>query len=34
MSQIAEAGRKGEKIRSDAWVKVEPKNEGGITHVR
>jgi citrate lyase subunit beta / citryl-CoA lyase len=30
MSQVAEAGRKGEKIRSDAWVKVEPQNEGGI----
>jgi citrate lyase subunit beta / citryl-CoA lyase len=30
MPKIGEAGRRGEKVRSDAWVKVEPKARGGL----
>jgi len=30
MSRIAEAGRRGEKVRSDCWVQVEPKGRGGL----
>lgn len=30
MPKIAEAGRRGEKVRSDAWVRVEPKTRGGL----
>ncbi len=30
MSHVAEAGRRGEKIRSDCWVQVEPKLQGGL----
>ena len=31
MSQGAEAGRRGESVRSDCWVRVEPRSEGGLT---
>ena len=30
MSHAAEAGRRGEKARSDCWVKVEPSSQGGL----
>ncbi|MEW5765675.1 MAG: aldolase/citrate lyase family protein [Acidobacteriota bacterium] len=30
MNEIGEAGRRGEKVRSDGWVRVEPKARGGI----
>jgi citrate lyase subunit beta/citryl-CoA lyase len=30
MTKIAEAGRRGDKVRSDCWVQVEPKGRGGI----
>ncbi len=30
MKAIGEAGRRGDKIRSDCWVQVEPKARGGI----
>lgn len=30
MTRIAEAGRRGETVRSDGWVKVEPRTRGGL----
>jgi len=30
MSHGAEAGRRGEKVRSDCWVRVEPRPRGGL----
>jgi citrate lyase subunit beta/citryl-CoA lyase len=30
MAQIGEAGRRGEKVRSDCWVRVEPRARGGL----
>jgi citrate lyase subunit beta/citryl-CoA lyase len=30
MSGIGEAGRRGEQVRSDCWVRVEPKSRGGL----
>jgi citrate lyase subunit beta/citryl-CoA lyase len=30
MAKIAEAGRRGSQIRSDAWVRIEPKKSGGL----
>jgi citrate lyase subunit beta/citryl-CoA lyase len=30
MTKIGEAGRRGDKVRSDAWVRVEPKSRGGL----
>lgn len=30
MAEIAEAGRRGENVRSDCWVQVEPKARGGL----
>lgn len=30
MSVIGEAGKRGDKVRSDAWVRVEPKERGGL----
>lgn len=30
MNHVAEAGRRGEKVRSDCWVQVEPKLQGGL----
>jgi citrate lyase subunit beta/citryl-CoA lyase len=30
MAQIAEAGRRGETVRSDCWVRVEPRARGGL----
>jgi citrate lyase subunit beta / citryl-CoA lyase len=30
MSQIGEAGRRGEKVRSDCWVQVAPNPRGGL----
>ncbi|MGA9753481.1 MAG: aldolase/citrate lyase family protein [Acidobacteriota bacterium] len=30
MGAIAEAGRRGEKVRSDCWVRVEPTSRGGL----
>lgn len=30
MARIAEAGRRGDKVRSDCWVQVEPKTRGGL----
>ncbi len=30
MAKMAEAGRRGDKVRSDCWVQVEPKTRGGL----
>ena len=30
MSRVAEAGQRGESIRSDCWVRVEPRASGGL----
>jgi len=30
MQMIGEAGRRGDKVRSDCWVQVEPKTRGGV----
>jgi len=30
MPKIGEAGKRGDKVRSDAWVRVEPKERGGL----
>ncbi len=30
MTRTGEAGRRGEKVRSDCWVRVEPKTRGGL----
>ncbi len=30
MTKIAEAGRRGEKVRGDCWARVEPKARGGL----
>ena len=30
MSRLAEAGQRGERIRSDCWVRVEPRADGGL----
>ena len=30
MNRTAEAGRRGEAVRSDCWVRVEPKTRGGL----
>jgi citrate lyase subunit beta/citryl-CoA lyase len=30
MSHVAEAGRRGEGVRSDCWVRVEPRSGGGL----
>jgi citrate lyase subunit beta / citryl-CoA lyase len=30
MIKAAEAGRRGEKVKADAWVRVEPKTEAGL----
>ncbi len=30
MTQTAEAGRRGDKVRSDCWVRIEPKTRGGL----
>ncbi len=30
MSRVAEAGQQGESIRSDCWVRVEPRADGGL----
>ena len=30
MSRIAEAGQRGEKVRSDCWVRLEPRTSGGL----
>lgn len=30
MSPIAEAGQRGEKVRSDCWVRLEPRTSGGL----
>lgn len=30
MTKIAEAGRRGDKVRSDCWVQVEPRARGGL----
>ncbi|OQX96407.1 citrate lyase ACP [candidate division KSB1 bacterium 4572_119] len=30
MDKAAEAGRKGQDVRSDCWIKITPKNTGGI----
>jgi len=30
MPQAAEAGRRGDRVRSDCWVRVEPRSRGGL----
>jgi citrate lyase subunit beta/citryl-CoA lyase len=30
MAKNAEAGRRGDKVRSDCWVRIEPKTRGGL----
>lgn len=30
MSRVAEAGQRGERVRSDCWVRVEPRAGGGL----
>ena len=30
MATMGEAGRRGEAVRSDCWVRIEPKARGGL----
>lgn len=30
MTRLGEAGKRGDKVRSDAWVRVEPRERGGL----
>ncbi len=30
MSRVGQAGRKGDRVRSDCWISVEPKDAGGV----
>ena len=31
MSRVGQAGRKGDRVRSDCWVSVEPRDAGGVS---
>ena len=31
MSRVGQAGRKGDRVRSDCWISVEPRDAGGVS---
>ncbi len=31
MSRVGQAGRKGDRVRSDCWISVEPRDSGGVS---